>query len=120
MAYNEEYLKSLVERPQESLAVELKRWFDPDSLEGKAKIIKACIALRNHNGGFLVIGFDDETGAPDLGHAPARVRSAFHPDKVQALVTKYASEVFEAEVCFLERLCCMNRRGRHRHSFPAA
>ena len=57
--------------------MELKCWIDPQTPEGQAKIIRACLALRNRNGGFLVIGFNDETMQPDTGEEPANVRAAF-------------------------------------------
>jgi hypothetical protein len=37
-----EEVQQLVDYPRESLAVELRAWFDPDTLEGQAKIIKGC------------------------------------------------------------------------------
>jgi hypothetical protein len=45
------YVQQLVTRPAEGLNVELKTWLDPRTPEGKAKIIKAALALRNRNGG---------------------------------------------------------------------
>ena len=38
-------IQALVDRPTESLSIELKRWIDPDQPEGKAKIVKAALAL---------------------------------------------------------------------------
>jgi hypothetical protein len=91
---------SLVTRPAESLNVELKRWLDPDSPVGIEKIIKATLALRNRNGGYLVIGFDDNTLLPDSGHEPTDIRSGFHIDKIQGHVSRYSSELFEIAVAF--------------------
>lgn len=39
--------QELIDRPSESLNVELKRWIDPDLLEGQVKIVQALLALRN-------------------------------------------------------------------------
>ena len=96
-------IQALVERPGENLSVELKRWIDPASPEGIAKIVKTALALRNHGGGDLVIGFDNDTCEPDTNNVPQNVREDFHIDKVQALISKYASEPFEVSVEFLER-----------------
>ncbi|QYD70858.1 ATP-binding protein [Paraburkholderia edwinii] len=96
-------IKALVERPTESLAVEIKTWIEPDSVEGKVKLVRAMLALRNANGGYLLIGFDDKTLAPDLDRLPADVKSAFHPDKIYALVARFASEIFDVTVEFAER-----------------
>jgi len=96
-------VKTLVERPSESLAVEIKTWIDPDSVEGRSKLVRAMLALRNANGGYLLIGFDDKSLVPDLERAPADVRSAFHPDKIYELVARFASELFDVAIEFVER-----------------
>jgi hypothetical protein len=96
-------IQALVERPGESLSVEIKRWIDPDQPEGIAMIVRAALALRNHGGGYLVIGFDNETLQPDRNNVPSNVRALFHIDKIQGLISKYASEPFEVVVEFPER-----------------
>jgi hypothetical protein len=89
-------VQQLVDYPQESLAIELKGWFDPNSPEEQAKIVRGCIAMRNRGtGGFILVGFDNQTTAPALTGAPSDVRTAFHADKINALVNRYASERFE-------------------------
>lgn len=103
MQVDQELVQSLIDSPTESLAVELKRWLDPDQVEGKAKIVKAALALRNNDGGYLLIGFDDTTHLPDPNGAPESIETAFHTDKIQALVSRYASEVFEVAVAFPRR-----------------
>lgn len=96
-------IQQLIERPVESLSVELKRWLDPAQDEHKVKIIKAALALRNHGGGYLVIGFDNETLQPDIHNVTADVRGSFHLDIIQGIISKYASEPFEISVEFPER-----------------
>ena len=96
-------IQDLINRPGESLTVELKRWIDPSSPEGISKIVRAALALRNHGGGYLVIGFDDKTLLPDKQNIPADVRSSFHTDKIQAVVSRFSSEPFEVFVEFPER-----------------
>jgi hypothetical protein len=96
-------IQALVDRPGESLAVEIKRWIDPDQPEGIAMIVRAALALRNHGGGYLVIGFDNKTLEPDKNNVPSDVRVLFHTDKIQGLVSRFASEPFEVTVEFPER-----------------
>ena len=96
-------IQELIERPGESLSVELKRWIDPDTPEGMAKIVKAALALRNHGGGYLVIGFDNDTLAPDHENIPDKLKEKYHIDKIQGLVSKYASETFEVFLEFPEK-----------------
>src|SRR5688572_8628025 len=102
METNLDYINRLVAQPAEALNVELKRWIDPADLAAKAKIVKALMALRNRNGGFLVIGFDDKTGLP-AGVPPADLREAFRPDEIQKLVSQHSSEPFEVAVEFVDR-----------------
>jgi hypothetical protein len=92
----------LIRTLSETRSTEVKRWFDPTKPEGKAKLVKGCQALRNYDGGCLVIGFDDETMQPDLDHAPPDVSSTFHADVVQATISHYSSEPFDVEVYYPE------------------
>lgn len=93
----------LVNAPSEGLNVEIKRWIDPTHPIGIAKIAIACMALRNRDGGYLVIGFDDETLEPMEDGRPQDLRSSFHLDIVQQIVSKYASVPFEVAVGFGKR-----------------
>jgi len=99
--FSEETLRDLVRAPSESLGVELKQWIDPSSPEGQAKVVKTCLALRNNNGGCLIVGFKDD-GTPDT-NVPPNVRDSFHQDVIQGLVTKYSFHAFEVKVHFVER-----------------
>jgi hypothetical protein len=48
----------------------------------------------------LIIGFDDKTLEPEVGHAPVDVRAAFHVDKIQMIVSRYSFDLFEVAVGF--------------------
>ena len=87
MQIDQSVVNALVAQPAEALTVEVKRWIDPDLNAGIEKIVKAALALRNRNGGYLVIGFDDVTLSPNLGSEPANVRDAFHLDTIQGLIS---------------------------------
>lgn len=92
---SEESIELLIRAPRESLAVEMKAWIRPDRPKEKAKIIKALLALRNNNGGYLLIGFDDDTAQPIPCPPDLDVAALYHPDAMQELAAKYASEPFE-------------------------
>lgn len=94
--------QELVERPSESLAVEIKTWIDPAQPEGAAKIVRTVLALHNNNGGYMIIGFNNKTLLPDLQDLLADVKTSFHPDEIQRIVAKYASEPIEIFVEFPE------------------
>jgi hypothetical protein len=103
MDIDQSRVRELVLGPRENLAVELKRWLDPDDSTGIKTIVRACFALRNRNGGFLVLGFDDETLLPHPMNRPNDVRSTFHIDKIQGIISRYASETFEIGIGFEQR-----------------
>ncbi len=97
MGLTKEQLDALLLSPREHLGLEIKQWLDPSADEGKAKIAIACMALRNNNGGHLIIGFNDD-GTPDLRNAPTDVQGSFHIDKIQSIVGRFSSERFAIEV----------------------
>jgi hypothetical protein len=98
-----DFISDLVRYPRESLSTEVKAWFDPSTPEGHAKIVRCALAMRNHGGGVMLIGFDNATGDPVANDRPADVRVAFHIDRIQGLITRFASESFEVAVHFIER-----------------
>lgn len=102
MNIDHDAITELLSRLTEGLNVEVKSWIDPDQPSGAAKIIKAALALRNRNGGYLVVGFSDQTLKPEAANRPADVRAAFHLDKIQGLISRYASDLFEIGVAFSE------------------
>lgn len=100
---NDNQIESLVLRPAESIAVELKNWIDARKPDGIAKLIRSAFALHNRNGGFLVIGFDDKTGKQDAYCFDDPVEAVFHVDQVQSALSRYASQPFAVEVHIRER-----------------
>ena len=52
MPVNDDQIRALLERPSESLQVEIKTWLDTTDPLGIAKLVKAAFAIRNRNGGF--------------------------------------------------------------------
>ena len=101
--HEDDQLQALVRRPTESISVELKTWIDPRTPDGASKIVKATFALRNRNGGFLLIGFDDATGEPDPYRLDAPVGEVFHADAVQQIVSRYSPQPFPIEVALRPR-----------------
>lgn len=86
-------LPELLRVPREDLDIELKRWMDPKDSLTKAKFAKELIALRNHGGGFLIIGFQDSNPPiPDPGR-PDDV-AAFSTDYFNNVLKKYAEPTF--------------------------
>ena len=103
MKIDETQIAALIRQPSEGLQVELKSWLDPTTDDCVAKLIKSVFAIRNRNGGFLVIGFNNATGLPDSCPGGQNVKTLYHIDKIQWLVSRYASDSFEIAVVFGER-----------------
>jgi hypothetical protein len=102
MDINQAEIDRLVTRPAETRDLETKAWIDPRTLDGKAKLLIAIFALRNFNGGRLVIGFHNKTLQP-LPAAPVDILDAYHSDDIQDLVSRHASETFDIGLGFGQR-----------------
>ena len=87
----------------ESRSVEVKRWIDPTDPKDFAKIVRCLQALRNYNGGNLVIGLDDKTLKPDTNNSPDNIVADFNEDIIQGLVSKYSSEPFDIKLFYPSR-----------------
>lgn len=72
---------------------EVKTWLDMDSKSSKAKIAKELIALENHGGGYLIIGFDDKSMLPDEENRPAHL-DEYSVDRINSIIAKFAEPKF--------------------------
>ena len=89
-------LEGLLRDPREALDVEIKVWLDLASNgDHKAKLAKALLALANHGGGFVIIGFE-ETDA-GFTTAPGQPVS-LSQDVVNGIVHNYAEPAFHCAV----------------------
>jgi len=92
-----EELQPLLGEPREDLAVEYKTWLDLSNNEDKARIAKAAIALANHGGGFIVIGFEDQNHRLVPLARPANI-PAVSQDGVNAAIRRFADPEFHCEM----------------------
>jgi hypothetical protein len=86
----------------ETLDTELKGWLDLSNPKEAALLAKACLAMRNNDGGRVVLGIDNATTKsipPPAGFDPFQ---AYHADKVNEVVGKYSVPKFEVRVGFKE------------------
>ena len=84
----------------ETLDTELKGWLNLSEPREAALLAKACLAMRNNNGGRVVLGIDDLTTKSTPAPAGFDVYQAYHPDKVNEVVGKYSIPKFEIRVGF--------------------
>jgi hypothetical protein len=86
-------LQELVRTPREDLDIELKQWMDMSDKNVQAKLAKELLALRNHGGGYLVIGFKDEHPPVPALPRPATL-DAYSTDVFNNILKKYAEPSF--------------------------
>lgn len=92
-------LQALVAYPREDLDRELKGWLDLNEGEQVASLMKAVLALANHGGGFVLLGFTEQQGtwAEDVDGRPTDLTS-YDQDRINGFVANYAEPVFHCEV----------------------
>lgn len=93
-------LSEILMGASERLNLEFKGWLDLGDPASRAKIIKGAIAMRNRNGGLIVIGINNKTGVPDPCPI-ANVREMYHADEIQSLIGRFSQHPFEVIVKFL-------------------
>jgi len=91
--------KIFFETLSESLNLEIKPWFKIDTPDGKYTLIRTCFGLRNRGGGRLVIGFDDNSNQLPKPKG-INVKTKYHIDKLQSIISEYASDKFQIIVNF--------------------
>lgn len=98
MASREDLLP-LITEPREDLAYEYKYWLDLMSKDhkDKATLAKAAIALANHGGGFIVIGFAEQGQTLESRPRPEEIPEITQ-DSVNAVIRRYADPEFHCEV----------------------
>lgn len=86
--------------PSETLDFEVKSWLDLNDAEARGTVAKAAIALENHGGGFLLIGFSEVQGrmVPDT-QRPANL-AQYGTDEINAIIKRYAEPSFHVNVTF--------------------
>lgn len=93
-------LQQLINQPREDLAVEYKNWLDFGKEDSKAILAKGCIALANHGGGFLVLGFDEKNNSLTSTQCPDD-HMVITQDLINGIIRRYAEPSFH---CKLEEI----------------
>lgn len=94
----ERRLQDLLAYPREDLDKELKGWLDLSLKDHKANLAQAILALANHGGGYIIIGFTKEGGK----WIPAEPRpsnlNGYTQDMINGIVQAYADPPFHCRV----------------------
>ena len=92
-----EDIQQLVDEPREDLAYEYKDWLDLISNEHKATLAKAAIALSNHGGGFIVLGFAEQGQTLESQPRPETIPEITQ-DAINEAIRRYAEPEFHCEM----------------------
>lgn len=85
--------------PREDLDREFKGWLDfKNESRDKATFAKAAIALANHGGGFIVLGFKEENGILIADQDRPKTLAQYSQDMVNGIVQKYCDPCFHCTV----------------------
>jgi len=87
-----------LEALSETLDTELKGWLNLSEPREAAMFAKACLALRNNDGGRIVLGIDNSACNSIPSEKPIDVSIAFHVDKINEIVGRFAIPKFEVRV----------------------
>ncbi|OHB36004.1 MAG: hypothetical protein A2882_08405 [Phenylobacterium sp. RIFCSPHIGHO2_01_FULL_70_10] len=100
----EAMIDELLAEPRETLDIEVKDWLDLADNAHRAVLAKEIIALANHGGGYVVIGFKE---LPDGSFEPATPRpgnlDAWSQDNIQGIVAKYLDPTIQCRVLHRKR-----------------
>ena len=100
LEYDIQDLKQLLEAPNEKLDLELKTWLDLRDKGHQGTLAKALIALANHGGGIVTIGFNSE-GEPTQDR-PSDL-SSYSQDAVNDVLDRFADPCFHCTVQMVTR-----------------
>lgn len=91
-----EELQPLLSEPREALDAEYKGWLNLTENEHRAVLAKAAIALANHGGGYIVIGFEEREHAFLSSKRPEGL-TEITQDDVNAAIRRYATPEFHCD-----------------------
>lgn len=100
MARRDELEAALLD-PREDLAFEYKAWLDLGANHGKATLAKAVIAMANADGGYVVIGYDEEGDTLRSVPRPDEIREITQ-DLVNAAVQRFVAPALHVRVDVVE------------------
>ena len=95
-------LQGFVTHPREDLNVEYKVWLNLSDEKSKATLAKAAIALANHGGGYVIIGFDDQGKELVSIPRPENVPEITQ-DSINSAIRRYSEPEFHCRLYYEAR-----------------
>ena len=98
-----ERLSFLINNLREDQEVEIKNWLNClAERSDQATLAKEIIALANHGGGYVFIGFEDDEPHASID-APNGWEDSFSHDAIANVIERYVSPPCQCEVHILQR-----------------
>ncbi len=91
-------LSDLLRAPRESLDLEIKGWLDLSDSSHRADLGKALLALANHGGGYVIVGYSEVDGGWVVDASRPNDLEAYSQDAINGIVQKFADPVFHCDV----------------------
>ncbi len=101
MSRDERWLE-LCRNPSETLEVELKGWLDLSSKADRANLAQAILALANHGGGAVLVGFDEMDEQHVETEPEDGVLAKYTTDAVNGIVERYADPAFHCTLSIVK------------------
>ena len=95
---NRARLADLLVDPQEDLNCEFKNWLDFQKTHDKAVLAKAALALANHGGGFIVLGFEESDGVLVEAQNRPEALDQYSQDRINGIIQRYCDPHFHCAV----------------------
>jgi hypothetical protein len=91
-------LQDLLANPHEELDTELKGWLDMSSEEQKADLGQGILAIANHGGGYVLLGFAEKDGSWVAAEPRPTNLTSYSQDTINGIVQHYADPPFQCHV----------------------
>lgn len=94
--------QEIVSNPRESLGTEIKGWLNLSSNEDRANLAQGLLALANHGGGVVLVGYGEGEGSWFEQEDANGELGSFSTDAVNAVAEKFADPPFHCELHIVE------------------